>query len=78
MPIIWNLFKKKTNNAFNHNTCTQVKLVFNFFFIIPVIFIDAFPLLFAIFHNFFVDLPVLTDFAIFFTIFRYFLSIYHF
>jgi hypothetical protein len=49
-----------------------------FFFIIPVIFIDAFPLLFAIFHNFFVDLPVLTDFAIFFTIFRYFLSIYHF
>ena len=44
--------------------------------IIPVIFIDAFPLLFAIFHNFFfVDLPLFTDFVIFFTIFHYFLSL---
>jgi hypothetical protein len=64
-----------------HSTIIHVHKLSSYlfiFFIIPVIFIDAFPLLFAIFHNFFVDLPLLTDFAIFFTIFHYFLSIYHF
>ena len=76
--LFFEIYQKKTN-AFNHNTCTQVKLVFKKYY--SCYFHWRFSAIICYFPQFvfvFVDLLLLTDFAIFFTIFHYFLSLYTF
>jgi len=84
MPIIWNLFKKP--NTFNHNACTQAKVVYFFDYscyfhwrssaiicYLPLFFWGGGQFFtFNRFATIFCDFLLLTDFPLLFAIFHYF------